>query len=646
MGEGAGLLRFLMKKIILLFTLCIFSIYIKAQDFIINPKSKSPEKSTVVIKSFDINGAISPEQFIENGSIIYTFFYEITDDYGNKIYSKIIKSTVENIPDYFFTEQTVFHTKVPEFRWSGEGIENLERGKYNFTLTISLIEKNDKTDNELSVENIDESNISLLKDSFGRNVMASQVYTILVDTEGPYFEVDYADIPSQNIETETNSILLYTTEESDSAVAWEIQEINTGFCKQYFYKTPHVMPVTHLLVNGISGTCNLIVKAWDSVENCREQKISIALKKTDPKLKEKFYAMQSLENVLDAFKEKFSAYKIQLEENFSDNVVVQQKNLSSNFVKELVFKSKDKTVCIPTENLNKNISWKFNKDDLPVGDYSAFVRLFVSEKLYDFEVGSLSVKNDNENSPAKVLLALESNREVDLKMLKNKETSLLTGSFVYLQDTDLNPELKIEICDSKGNLIKNINNEDIKEQDDQYKFCWYGENENNEIAVQAGEQFFCVLFSEGKILEKKEFSLGMIYENEDGKSKICIPDLIFPPNQNGFFGEEDLFLVNYKILKDIASVIKNNADSIQTVLIAGYANPTAYPKKDAMIEEDTESLIPLSLQRATAVKNVLVVLGVPENILEVVGKGGLEYVANPLDSNENYKNRRIQFFIR
>ena len=171
-------------------------------------------------------------------------------------------------------------------------------------------------------------------------------------------------------------------------------------------------------------------------------------------------------------------------------------------------------------------------------------------------------------------------------------------------------------------------------------------NENNEIAVQAGQQFFCVLFSEGKILEKKEFSLGMIYENEDGKSKICIPDLIFPPNQNGFFGEEDLFLMNYKILKDIASVIKNNADSIQTVLIAGYANPTAYPKKDAMIEEDTESLIPLSLQRATAVKNVLVVLGVPENILEVVGKGGLEYVANPLDSNENYKNRRIQFFIR
>ena len=65
-----------------------------------------------------------------------------------------------------------------------------------------------------------------------------------------------------------------------------------------------------------------------------------------------------------------------------------------------------------------------------------------------------------------------------------------------------------------------------------------------------------------------------------------------------------------------------------------------------MVEENTESLIPLSLQRATAVKNVLVVLGVPENILEVVGKGGLEYVANPLDSNENYKNRRIQFFIR
>mgnify|MGYP004428564863 FL=1 len=82
------------------------------------------------------------------------------------------------------------------------------------------------------------------------------------------------------------------------------------------------------------------------------------------------------------------------------------------------------------------------------------------------------------------MLALESNREVDLKMLKNKETSLLTGSFVYLQDTDLNPELKIEICDSKGNLIKNINNEDIKEQDDQYKFCWYGENENNEISEE------------------------------------------------------------------------------------------------------------------------------------------------------------------
>lgn len=56
--------------------------------------------------------------------------------------------------------------------------------------------------------------------------------------------------------------------------------------------------------------------------------------------------------------------------------------------------------------------------------------------------------------------------------------------------------------------------------------------------------------------------------------------------------------------------------------------------------------MPLSKERADAIKSYLVKKGVKESALSTDGMGGTQPVANPKDKNNNWKNRRVEFILQ
>jgi hypothetical protein len=112
-------------------------------------------------------------------------------------------------------------------------------------------------------------------------------------------------------------------------------------------------------------------------------------------------------------------------------------------------------------------------------------------------------------------------------------------------------------------------------------------------------------------------------------------NILFPANSANLSGESpELALQNQRILAEIAQILLENPQ--YRILIDGHANPVLRTTK-----EETETLVPLSLQRATAVAKQLVELyRVDRQRLILAGAGG-KYASG----NDKAQNRRVSFII-
>ena len=127
-------------------------------------------------------------------------------------------------------------------------------------------------------------------------------------------------------------------------------------------------------------------------------------------------------------------------------------------------------------------------------------------------------------------------------------------------------------------------------------------------------------------------SLSAIYAQN---SRIETLHIFFPANSANLSGvSPELALQNQKVFTEIAQMLLENPQ--YRILIDGHANPVLRTSR-----EETETLIPLSLQRATAVANYLVEsFRLDRQRLILTGAGG-RYVLG----NDSAQNRRVSFFI-
>ena len=139
---------------------------------------------------------------------------------------------------------------------------------------------------------------------------------------------------------------------------------------------------------------------------------------------------------------------------------------------------------------------------------------------------------------------------------------------------------------------------------------------------------------------------------EKGLLRIIVPAIIFAPNSGEFLNGVDRTTAanNETILRRIAEVL--GYFETYKVKVEGHANPISAPNTRQRTIEQTRGLYrgdkglkPLSEERAKAVVDYLVKLGVSRSRLSYIGMGA-DRIKVPFTDKANWwKNRRVEFIL-
>lgn len=146
-------------------------------------------------------------------------------------------------------------------------------------------------------------------------------------------------------------------------------------------------------------------------------------------------------------------------------------------------------------------------------------------------------------------------------------------------------------------------------------------------------------------LQTVSFVIDVLIFNVDGKLKINIPNIIFPPQSADFamLTEAADIEKNNDILERLAVIFKRFAD--YSILIEGHANAEHWQSDESLAREQRDELLPLSLSRAEMIKKGLIKLGINENRINVEGLGAAMPIVPFDDAENNWKNRRVEFIL-
>lgn len=183
---------------------------------------------------------------------------------------------------------------------------------------------------------------------------------------------------------------------------------------------------------------------------------------------------------------------------------------------------------------------------------------------------------------------------------------------------------------------------------------WNGKNATGELVQSATDYQF--LLSVNDVYDNNStyegtISVDVLVKREGNNLRVIVPAIIFPANSSDFnllSAEEKR--ANARVMQLIARVLNKFGE--YSVTVEGHANPTTKPGTQAYNNEEAGSkniigLKPLSEARAKAVVDYLVTNNnVKRERLSFVGMGGTKTVAAYDDSEENWKNRRVEFLLK
>ena len=134
--------------------------------------------------------------------------------------------------------------------------------------------------------------------------------------------------------------------------------------------------------------------------------------------------------------------------------------------------------------------------------------------------------------------------------------------------------------------------------------------------------------------------------------KMAVPSIIFESDAANFQNanaklDADKVNNNIKVLNRIAEILKKFKD--YKVTIVGHANKITDNPNEETVDNPQEwgrASMPLSKERADAIRAYLIKRGVSASALSTDGMGGTKPVVNPKDKDNNWKNRRVEFILQ
>jgi len=139
--------------------------------------------------------------------------------------------------------------------------------------------------------------------------------------------------------------------------------------------------------------------------------------------------------------------------------------------------------------------------------------------------------------------------------------------------------------------------------------------------------------------------IGLLVEiDEAGDTRFRLTGIRFVPFEADFsdLDDQEALEQNQETLDTVAQYLSEFPD--QNVLIEGHAVHIFFSEERARREQE-EVLLPLSEERAEAIRDALVERGIDEDRLATKGFGGSEPVVPHDDMENRWKNRRVEFVL-
>jgi len=183
---------------------------------------------------------------------------------------------------------------------------------------------------------------------------------------------------------------------------------------------------------------------------------------------------------------------------------------------------------------------------------------------------------------------------------------------------------------------------------------WNGRNPDGELVESATVYNFslCVtnIYNISAIYQGSITIDVLVQREEKNLLRIIVPSIVFAPYTGQLSKGLDPATAanNERILKRIAEVL--TYFGTYNIKVEGHANPTYPPNSRQRADEEKGTrrimgLQPLSEQRAKAVVEYLVKLGIDRSRLTSVGMGGTRVRVEFNDKANWWKNRRVEFIL-
>jgi len=177
---------------------------------------------------------------------------------------------------------------------------------------------------------------------------------------------------------------------------------------------------------------------------------------------------------------------------------------------------------------------------------------------------------------------------------------------------------------------------------------WEGKGDNGDN-VESGEDYqiqLRVTDTQNHVTRKQEtvtIDISVI-KLAEGKYKIVVSSIQFAGYSSDVFKVQgDLLTKNLFVLKRLANALGKFPG--YKIRLEGYAVSEYWNDPKSAEKEQKTQLLPLSLDRAQAVKSVMVLLGIDTERFTVEGFGGARPVVPHGDLENRWKNRRVEFYL-
>ncbi len=202
---------------------------------------------------------------------------------------------------------------------------------------------------------------------------------------------------------------------------------------------------------------------------------------------------------------------------------------------------------------------------------------------------------------------------------------------------------ELVISDRTGRTFKSYQGSDSLSP----KIIWDGRADNGELVTSA-EDYFYTFSSSDKWNNRSEIKgvlpVDVLVIRVGDLLKIQISSIQFAPDSPELSEDsQEIIDRNIYVLRRLAEILEKYER--YSITIEGHAALLRWNNPVLAAKEETEELQPLSKLRAETVRNYLIQLGIAENRINTLGRGGTQPVVPHSDTDNRWKNRRVEFIL-